>query len=410
MISTFNFYLKEPKSGAPTLIYLFCSFGGNRLKYSTGEKIHPLDWNEKNQKAKKSFVGYYSINGYLEKIKQLATDLIRDFVSNDKPLTIETLRTGLNDRLKGAAAKILTPIELIDTYIEVNRSLKKPNTLKKFATLRNHLKDFEKVKKFKVTFESINLTRFDEQYRSYLINELKHLNTSVAKDIILIKVFLNWAVKCGYTSNTGYKSFKAKEPETDLIALDEAELMQLYYFDFTANKHLEAVRDVFCFQCFTALRFSDVAKLTRENIIDGQISIFVQKTSKPLTIPLNDYSSEILVKYDYVLPVISNQKTNEQLKLVCKIAGINARVMITKFRGVEVIREIKPKYELVTTHTARRTFITLSIEREIPEELIREMTGQKTYKEFKKYSKLTDTAKTIAMNKAWSKETQLKIV
>ena len=410
MITKFNFYLKEPSADTETLIYMFCSFAGQRLKYSTREKIHPNYWNEKTQRAKKNFAGYYTLNGYLDKVKQIAQDLIREAIGGNKQLTVEILRESLNNKLQGAAKQNEQPLDLINTYIEVNRVLLQPNTLKKFATLRNHLIDFQKRYKFKITFDSLNTIRFDEHYRAYLLNDLNHLNTSVAKDIIILKVFLNWAVRCGYTANTEYKKFKAKEPETDLIALDEAELMQLYNYDFSANIHLEQVRDVFCFQCFTGLRFSDVKKLTKENVKDDIISIFVQKTSKTLKVPLNDYSLELMQKYDFKLPVITNQKTNEQLKKICKIAGINTMVMTTKFKGVEVIREIKPKFELITTHTGRRTFITLSLERGMTPELIMEITGQKTYREFKKYLKLTERVVTTVMTNVWSKEHKLKVV
>lgn len=410
MITKFNFYLKEPSADTETLIYMFCSFAGQRLKYSTREKIHPNYWNEKTQRAKKNFAGYYTLNGYLDKVKQIAQDLIREAIGGNKQLTVEILRESLNNKLQGAAKQNEQPLDLINTYIEVNRVLLQPNTLKKFATLRNHLIDFQKRYKFKITFDSLNTIRFDEHYRAYLLNDLNHLNTSVAKDIIILKVFLNWAVRCGYTTNTEYKKFKAKEPETDLIALDEAELMQLYNYDFSANIHLEQVRDVFCFQCFTGLRFSDVKKLTKENVKDDIISIFVQKTSKTLKVPLNDYSLELMQKYDFKLPVITNQKTNEQLKKICKIAGINTMVMTTKFKGVEVIREIKPKFELITTHTGRRTFITLSLERGMTPELIMEITGQKTYREFKKYLKLTERVVTTVMTNVWSKEHKLKVV
>ena len=408
MITKFNFYLKEPSADTETLIYMFCSFAGQRLKYSTREKIHPNYWNEKTQRAKKNFAGYYTLNGYLD--KQIAQDLIREAIGGNKQLTVEILRESLNNKLQGAAKQNEQPLDLINTYIEVNRVLLQPNTLKKFATLRNHLIDFQKRYKFKITFDSLNTIRFDEHYRAYLLNDLNHLNTSVAKDIIILKVFLNWAVRCGYTANTEYKKFKAKEPETDLIALDEAELMQLYNYDFSANIHLEQVRDVFCFQCFTGLRFSDVKKLTKENVKDDIISIFVQKTSKTLKVPLNDYSLELMQKYDFKLPVITNQKTNEQLKKICKIAGINTMVMTTKFKGVEVIREIKPKFELITTHTGRRTFITLSLERGMTPELIMEITGQKTYREFKKYLKLTERVVTTVMTNVWRKEPNLKVV
>jgi|JI6StandDraft_1071083.scaffolds.fasta_scaffold44933_2 integrase len=410
MITKFNFYLKEPSADTETLIYMFCSFAGQRLKYSTREKIHPYYWNDKTQSAKKNFAGYYTLNGYLDKVKQIAQDLIREAISADKPLTVETLRDSLNNRLQGAAKQNEQPINLLNTYMQVNKVLLAPNTLKKYNTLRNHLIDFQSRYKFKITFDSINTIRFDEHYRAYLLNDLNHLNTSVAKDIITLKVFLNWCVRCGYSTNTEYKKFKAKEPETDLIALDEAELMQLYNFDFSENLHLEQVRDVFCFQCFSGLRFSDVKKLTRENIKGDIISIFVQKTGKYLKVPLNDYSLELMQKYDFKLPVITNQKTNEQIKKICKIAGIDTMVMTTKFKGVEVIREIKPKFELIVTHTGRRTFITLSLERGMAPELIMEITGQKTYREFRKYLKLTEKVVTTAMTNVWSKEPNLKVV
>ena len=191
---------------------MFCSFAGQRLKYSTREKIHPNYWNEKTQRAKKNFAGYYTLNGYLDKVKQIAQDLIREAIGGNKQLTVEILRESLNNKLQGAAKQNEQPLDLINTYIEVNRVLLQPNTLKKFATLRNHLIDFQKRYKFKITFDSLNTIRFDEHYRAYLLNDLNHLNTSVAKDIIILKVFLNWAVRCGYTANTEYNKFKAKEP------------------------------------------------------------------------------------------------------------------------------------------------------------------------------------------------------
>lgn len=143
----------------------------------------------RNPKGKKNFAGYYTLNGYLDKVKQIAQDLIREAIGGNKQLTVEILRESLNNKLQGAAKQNEQPLDLINTYIEVNRVLLQPNTLKKFATLRNHLIDFQKRYKFKITFDSLNTIRFDEHYRAYLLNDLNHLNTSVAKDIIILKVF-----------------------------------------------------------------------------------------------------------------------------------------------------------------------------------------------------------------------------
>ena len=133
------------------------------------------------------------------------------------------------------------------------------------------------------------------------------------------------------------------------------ELLNLYSFKFPPSRSsLEAVRDVFCFCCFTGLRYSDVAKLRRSDVKRDYISVVTQKTVDGLIIELNKYSRAILKKYeniglpnDKALPVISNVKMNEHLKVMGEMAGIDEPTRVVYFKGN--VRHEEVRYRLVTS-------------------------------------------------------------
>ena len=175
-------------------------------------------------------------------------------------------------------------------------------------------------------------------------------------------------------------------------------------------KALDRIRDVFCFCCFTSLRYSDVANLKRSNIKKNHIEITTIKTGDTLNIELNDYSSAILAKYktstfpnDLALPVISNQRMNEHLKEMGEICGINKPETITYYKGNKRYDEVYPKYSLIGTHTARRTFISNALMMGIPPQIVMKWTGHSDYKAMKPYIDIADQAKADAMKKFNSK-------
>jgi len=214
-----------------------------------------------------------------------------------------------------------------------------------------------------------------------------------------------YAVENGYTSNMEFKKFKVKEIEGTIVFLTLEELMKLKNLKI-GPKHLRQVRDVFCFQSFTGLRFSDVSNLKHEHINNDVISIRAQKTKEFITIPLNPYAKEILSRYlnnsIYALPVISNQKMNFYLKKVGKLAELYSKVIMVRYRGAERLETSLPKYQVLTTHVGRKTFITNSIYLGLRSEVLMEITGHKTHKAYKRYYRLVDTFKKEEMNKAWN--------
>ena len=170
---------------------------------------------------------------------------------------------------------------------------------------------------------------------------------------------------------------------------------------------LAKVRDVFLFQCFTGQRYSDILSLNKKDVKNGTWHLRQQKTNNIIQIPLNKYAISILAKYsDFKLPVISNQKMNKYLKELCVLAKINDPVRIIKFKGSKRIEETKKKYEVIGTHTARRTFITLSLRKGMKPEVIMKITGHKSYKMFQKYLKIADDHTRKEMFEAWGNPLQ----
>jgi integrase len=231
-------------------------------------------------------------------------------------------------------------------------------------------------------------------------------NNTIYKLIKQIKSFLFWALERNYLNNIDFKRVKTKEENTEFIYLTEFELLKILNMDLSENQRLSNVRDVFCLSCFTAARFSDISNLKLSDIKNGTWLLRTQKTKDILEIPLNDYAINILDKYiqsEKSLPVISNQKSNEYLKELCKLAEIDEPTRIVKYKGAERIEIVKPKYELVSTHTARRTFITLSLEKGMKPEIVMEITGHKEYKTMKKYIIITSRVKHNEMMNVWKK-------
>ena len=151
------------------------------------------------------------------------------------------------------------------------------------------------------------------------------LNNTASKNIQFFKSFLIWANINNYCDNNSYKSFRGKSEKNEVIYLTENELMNLYNFD-TTDDRLKRVRDLFVFQCFTGVRYSDIQNISKEDINNATWTVRTQKTHQIIEIPLNAYAISILAKYSEFprpLPVISNQKMNDYLKELCEKAGIN---------------------------------------------------------------------------------------
>jgi integrase len=166
----------------------------------------------------------------------------------------------------------------------------------------------------------------------------------------------------------------------------------MYSLDLSSNKRLDKARDLFIIGCYTGLRFSDLNQISPDNFINNgtQLKVKTEKTGEFVVIPLHRTVKEIVQKYENSIPdVLSNQKMNEYIKEVAKLAELNERISISITKGGEKQSDVFEKWQLVTTHTARRSFATNMYLLDIPTISIMKITGHRTEKAFLLYIKIT---------------------
>lgn len=395
------------------------NFASKRIEFTTGYRIDSAKWDADKQRVK---------NGCSNKLKQSASEInaslleyyteiqsiFKRFEVEDVMPTPKQIKEAFNALHKPMGEepkpkKEALPCDFFQVFDDFVEDCGRQNdwtnsTYEKFAAVKNHLMNFR---------EGLTFEFFDERglndYISYLRDVKEMRNTTIGKQLSFLKWFLRWAFKKGVHQNNAYDSYKPKFKSTQkkIIFLTWDELNRLREFKIPSNKQaLERVRDVFLFQCFTGLRYSDVFNLRRSDIKGDHIEVTTIKTSDSLIIELNNHSKAILDKYkdvafedDKVLPVITNQKMNDYLKELAEMAGIDEPIRQTYYKGNERIDEITPKYALLGTHAGRRTFICNALALGIPPQVVMKWTGHSDYKAMKPYIDIADDIKANAMSK-----------
>ncbi len=403
---TVNFYLdkKNGKQQSSIFIYVRGVAPSKTIKIHSGERIDPKLWDTKKQVAKRGYVGSPELNSYLNSCRERILKKYRVMRTENEYVDYEDVKNGVIDLFKNAVrvggAKNF--LDVYDDFIAAKEKECAKNTIKWYKSLIAHLKDFSKHQDYLLTFDRIDPVFYD-QFTVYMWQTANITNNTLGKYLTTLKTFLNWAIERKYHDNKQFLKFKVPSEEVEIVYLTENELFKLLNFDFSRVPKLERVRDIFCFQCLTGPRFSDISEFKHEDVKNGFWERRSIKTKGKLKIPLLPQAIEILEKYRYLgkFPVISSQKTNDYLKEVCCIAGIDEPTTITRYRGSERLHFKEPKYKFITTHTARRTFITLSLEKGMRAETVMKITGHKKFEEFKKYIVLTESVSEQELKKTW---------
>jgi len=377
---------------------------GNSILLNTHEKVDTRYWDKKTHrvnirkvkeprlKGELNLLNQF-LNAYENKIHKIRLKMKTEDPAVEFSEIVAKIKNEFGDKTN-------TFFDVYNDFIKTKGTVVGKPTIQKHKRLKKLLMEFEKSTTYKLNFNSINKL-FEDKFFSYLIEDKKMLNTTAHKTVSFLKTFLIWAYDRKLHSNTDFRSFRGKTYENEVIFLTETELMNLYNLEID-DERLARVRDVFVFQCFTGPRYSDILEFKKEDIKNGAWHLRQQKTKNITQIPINKYALSILAKYpDYKLPVISNQKMNEYLKELCEVAGINDTITIVKYRGSKTLKETKKKYEVVGTHTARRTFISLSLMKGMKPEVIMKITGHKSYKMFQKYLKIADSHIKEEMFEVW---------
>ena len=207
-----KFNLKESSDpDKKTQITLILVKKGFRLRYYIQRRIEPKYWDFKSQKAKANYPNYSTLNTFLKSIANFVEDEYNKLEIIGEKITTEKLRSLLDERIRKEDRK-QSVLERYDEFIELSKNTRRYNTIKNHKSTRNKLEEFQNIRKYKITFESINL-KFDDLFKDFLINDAKLTNNTISKYYRTLKVFLKWAAEKGYNKNFDYEKFKAKQTE-----------------------------------------------------------------------------------------------------------------------------------------------------------------------------------------------------
>jgi integrase len=390
-------------------IFLYLRYGGKTIKIYIERKCTQNQWDFEKQRVNPNYykLGSVELNKYIENVSYEAGKIFE--ANNNK--TICTTKVHLKEIVYKLNNKIINPHsnfsfeDAFCEFIKNSEGTKQNTTIMSYKSTITHLKKFSRIKKMGLSFDKIDF-KFEDSLRDYFISEVKLTNNTVARYFRVLKTFLNYCLERGYTQNQIFKKFEVKEKQKEVYVLTLEELNRIYTYQFKEGV-LNQVKDIFCFSCFTGLRFSDVMNLKRENIQGNQIKIIIQKTQEDLIMPLNEFAFSILEKYlefQNPLPVITAQKTNQYLREIGKLLNINEPVRTVTYRGNEKIEKYLPKYEILTFHIARKTFITSSLILGMNDRIVKDFSGHRDEVSFRRYVNFADNYKKKIMNNIWSKE------
>jgi integrase len=413
-----NFYLKKADPKGRSLIFLQFKYSGYRLVYSFGQTIHAKDWSLAKQRLKSTRAitadGEHSLNDLLDNLEGVCKNAYNKEIAKGvpQPETLKRYLVGFMNQNQ-VPENTVTLFSLIERFvsgeIKYRGRDKKADTLKPYTTTYNHLKAFAIKERYPVDFETITLD-FYYKFVSYLKKKGLAPNT-IGRNIKDVKTFMSEAVDMDYTSNYQFrnKKFMVIREETDSIYLTESEIEKLHKHDFSKHSKLDSTRDMFVAACWLGLRYSDLSNIKPENIknIDGDtfVQMKTQKTGELVVIPCHPTVLKIFDKYSTNfnrLPrAISNQKYNNYIKEACRAAGLTETARL-------ILQPDLALWQLVSSHTARRSFATNYYLQGFPTLDLMKITGHRTESSFMKYIKVSklDTAKRLSehIKMNWSKK------
>lgn len=354
---TFDLFLKEPQAGVPasrqkeTPLIIVVSHRNRKYKKSTGISVYPRVYVKGKTKDE-------GVNDRLRKIRSYLDERLSDVSTPDQiesalSVAREIARTGkdgvsIEERAEMEKKGIPTFSEYLDYWKDRGgtstrqRKLFKSN-IERFMGKNYGWDDIDASFHFRLEQKMMD-AGFAVNYQRKTISQLK----SVMEE----------GRKLNYHANLAYKDWKVTHEYPDMIYLTKDEVDRIWSVDLTSSMERKS-RDLFILGVYTVARYSDYSRISDDVIHDGMIHFIHQKTSTPVCVPVAPRVREVLDRNGGKAPKISQQKFNENIKEVCRKAGITGPVEYVRSHGAGRIRETKKKYELVTSHTARRTGATL---------------------------------------------------
>lgn len=392
-----SFLLYAPGADKPTPIFASISFDGQRHRLYTGLSILPSKWLKADQRAQVRGRGN-ELNGHINDALEVAEAALLACYSQHRAAGTLPTAAHLKEviapaHLEPESIPTITKLDFLGTLSEwiAGRALTHtPNTLRTYRTMLRHLRDFQALSKQPVAFDTVG-SAFSQRLAEYLLTKRQLRDTAVRKNLVILKCFLAWALEQGHPVRPDFKKISWQRREPDILTLTRGEVHALATLDLSQRNTLDNARALFMLGVYTGLRFSDVAALRPEHIQADRLRLTTQKTRDTLTLPIRPEARPLLARVTAgTLRPLPNQTLNRYLKELAALAGIDTLTERTHYAGGKRHTQTAPKYEFVTTHTARRTFVTLALEDGLRPELLMKITGHKDLKTFSRYVNVTE--------------------
>ncbi len=393
-------YPKNILNSRQTSLYLFFTYDrGKRMKIKSNIKVLPEQWDFKKSRYKSTTKGSLELNNEIDNI---SNRVIKAYIKlrDEKEISDEKeIRNMVHLLLHDYVTLSKNSVDRArNDFLTQKQELLTEGTLKEYKTIFKSLDDLQIAENRKLTFGSFNQAFFD-RYEKFLISkknpykpERGLLNDTIAKYCATLKSFLQWCYENNYHNNaSAFSKIKTqikRKSKNEIVALTEEEVFKILHADLKQNSKLEKVRDLFCFGCFTGQRFSDIMRFNTDDFSGIKWNFVSMKTKKRVLVPFAGFianAKPILEKYNYNLPEISNQKFNEYLKEIGELAKIDSPVRIIRFSGVNEVEIRKPKHEFMSSHMARRTFVTIMLEKGVPITMVQKITQHSDLRTLLKY-------------------------
>ena len=403
------FYLKEPNEGKDTIIIIqyYISDEKKLFKYSTGEFIHPNDWdfNARLPKTRKGAEGVRlrKITAYIMQYNDLLVTLIDNYKLNGERITREKLKGAFDKHFKMVEgdSEVVFLTDFIDDFLKgidgaINKNTGRvySDSMKvQYDSINKILKEFERGLNGRIEVRDFNAA-MNERFVMWCKDVMSYSANSVGKFVTLVKVLLKKAKERGIGIADDLGDFIVMKESSVSVALNEGEIDRLVAWDFSGDRRLENARDLMILGLWTGLRVSDVMSLPNIDPESKFIEVEPVKTRNTsgakVVIPLHYHIRDMIRKRGMPKPIF-DCVFNKYIKEICRAVGFNDRVEGSLMNPQTRRKEsgLFEKWQLISSHTCRRSFATNLYLMNFPTLSIMKITGHTTEASFLKYIKVT---------------------
>ncbi len=390
-----SFYLARPKGKSRTVIHARMKVGGGQVRFGTGLSVLPKQWSARTQRVKGSAIGAAPMNDRLERITLDLKSVVIELMNSGVHPTPERVQSRYDALTSVDATRSGEKgfLDYVQDWKEESKGKVTSSTLSVYGSALRHLQAFSEARGRTLTFEGMDQS-FVNEFTRYLSTVVGLQDASIEKYRKTWKTFMKWSLDRGLTTNDYFLSVPKLKPAERLShRLTLTELDRLATVDLTNEPSLANARDLFVLQCWTGQRFGDLMRIMDDPSAFRRGDVWelsAEKTGKTNRVPLLPEALRILDGENPPHP-ITNQRMNEYMKDAARRAGLDRPVRTSQERGRERTEKTQPLHEVLTTHDAKRTFVSVMTEKGISREIIRAITGN-TDKTLSRYLHLDEAA------------------